>query len=134
MARVLKERNYANKTMTQSMYKSYIMSGLRQKLRFYPPCLACRKESSVGRKTNSKTGRMAMHFKCAECGDDFTDKFMQVDHIETVTPITGFVSWDDIIERMFIEKDGLQLLCKTCHSVKSKAENALRREHKKANK
>ena len=134
MARKLKERNYANKTMTESGYKSYIMSGLRQKLRYYPPCLACRVDAKVGIKTNVKTGRKAQHFKCAECGDNFVAKDTQVDHIITVTPISGFKSWDNIIERMFIEKDGLQLLCKTCHSAKSKAENACRRAYKQANK
>ena len=50
-----------------------------------------------------------------------------VDHIDpVVNPTTGFVSWDNLIERLFVEKDGLQLLCKACHDEKTSDERKLR--------
>ena len=45
-----------------------------------------------------------------------------VDHIEPVIPPTGFTTWDDAIRRMFPEEDGFQLLCKECHTRKTKDE------------
>jgi len=55
-----------------------------------------------------------------------------VDHIDPVIPPEGFSSWDDTIQRMFCEKDGLQLLCPDCHDEKTaderKERNGSRRE------
>lgn len=46
-----------------------------------------------------------------------------VDHIiPVVDPVTGFLSWDEVVERMFCEKDGLQVLCKACHDKKTQDE------------
>lgn len=43
-----------------------------------------------------------------------------VDHIvPIVDPAVGFVNWDQIIERMFCEADGLQVLCHECHTAKT---------------
>lgn len=61
-----------------------------------------------------------------------------VDHIEPIIdPALGFTTWDDVINRMFCEKDGLQLLCHDCHSKKTKAETEIakqRRANEKASK
>ena len=46
-----------------------------------------------------------------------------IDHIEPVIdPEKGFVSWNAVIKRMFCEADGLQVLCRECHSAKTKDE------------
>lgn len=51
-----------------------------------------------------------------------------VDHIHPVIdPVLGFISWDDVIKRMFVEKAGLQLLCHECHSAKTKDERDRRK-------
>lgn len=61
-----------------------------------------------------------------------------VDHIEPIiNPYVGFTTWDNVIERMFCEKEGLQLLCHACHSEKTKAETEIakqRRANEKASK
>ena len=50
-----------------------------------------------------------------------------VDHIEPVVdPEKGFEGWDTYIERLFVERDGLQVLCRECHSLKTKEERARR--------
>lgn len=52
---------------------------------------------------------------------------MQVDHIKPVVdPNTGFTSWDDFIERLYCEKENLQVLCTTCHDRKTLKEKKLR--------
>jgi len=55
----------------------------------------------------------------------------RIDHIEPVIPLTGFTNWDDVIRRLITGPHNLQVLCLVCHGVKSKAENAARRKHKK---
>lgn len=52
-----------------------------------------------------------------------------VDHIyPVINPSTGFVSWDDTIERMFCEVEGLQILCYECHNNKTDEERRIRNE------
>ena len=49
-----------------------------------------------------------------------------VDHIAPVVdPVTGFISWDDTIARMFVEEEGLQVLCHKCHSRKTMEEKEI---------
>ena len=91
-------------------------------------------DAYAGVRTNKSSGRPAKHYKCAQCGDVFPAKEVQVDHIQPVIPISGFVSWDETIKRMLCEKDGLQVLCKSCHHKKSLEERALAKQHKNNNK
>ena len=52
-----------------------------------------------------------------------------VDHIVPVIDTTrGFVSWDDVIERMFCEEEGFQVLCYACHTKKTQEERRMRSE------
>lgn len=54
-----------------------------------------------------------------------------VDHIQPVIdPKKGFVSWDDVIARMFCEKEDFQILCHECHSNKTKEEKEIRKNVK----
>ncbi len=108
---------------TEGRYRSFITSTLRGGMRRWPPKWKALKEAELGRKTNKKSGKLAMHYRCACCKDEYTAKDVQVDHMEpVVNPTTGFVSWDVYIDRMFCEKSNLQVLCTTCHKVKTKEE------------
>ena len=54
-------------------------------------------------------------------------KNIYADHIHPVVdPKEGFTTWDNFIERLFVEKDGYQALCKACHDEKSKEERKQR--------
>jgi len=58
-----------------------------------------------------------------------------VDHIEPVVDIKrGFVSWDEYIKRLLVEKKGLQVLCRDCHDKKTKEERGQRKEYDKGEK
>jgi 5-methylcytosine-specific restriction endonuclease McrA len=78
---------------------------------------------------NAKRARNS--YKCAKCSTLNTRANIQIDHILPVVPLTGWVSFDDYIYRMFCGVMGLQVLCKPCHKEKSNAENAIRRTHRK---
>jgi 5-methylcytosine-specific restriction endonuclease McrA len=71
-----------------------------------------------------------MH-ECTECHGLFVAKDVTVDHIVPVVPLGGHDSWDEVIERLFCELDGLQVLCQPCHKVKTAEENATRKQLKK---
>lgn len=98
--------------------------------RRWPPKFECLADACVGTKINKASGRMAKHYECAECHQHFPAKDVAVDHIDPVVATTGFVSWDDVIERMFVEKEGLQVLCKECHKVKCDEEKQQRKQAK----
>jgi hypothetical protein len=65
-------------------------------------------------------------YQCESCKGSFGPKEINKDHIEPVIPVTGFKSWDQTIERMFAKSDGYQILCLTCHDVKTAIENQMR--------
>jgi 5-methylcytosine-specific restriction endonuclease McrA len=82
----------------------------------------------------SKKGKQMrrVHFQCAHCPTKATRKNVAVDHINAVIdPRVGKTTLDDYANRLFCGTIGLQILCKPCHSVKSKLENAVRRKVKK---
>lgn len=114
---------------TEGRYRSFITSTLRSGMRRWPPKWKALKAASTGRKVNKKTGKLAAHYKCAGCNNEFTSTNVQVDHISPVVdPATGFLSWDVYIERMFCETSNLQVLCTECHKLKTKEEkNASKR-------
>jgi len=66
-------------------------------------------------------------YKCAHCGHIFGPKEIDIDHVEpVVNPATGFKGWDEYVNRLFVSKEGYQVLCKECHKQKSKEENETR--------
>lgn len=112
-----------NGEWTEGRYRSFITSTLRGGMRRWPPKWVALKEAYVGKKINKKTGKQAMHYKCASCKKDYVAKDVQVDHVNPVVdPTTGFVSWDVYIDRLFCERENLQVLCSTCHKKKTAEE------------
>lgn len=65
-------------------------------------------------------------YQCESCKGSFGPKEINKDHIEPVIPVTGFKSWDETIERMFVKSTGYQILCLTCHDNKTAIENLMR--------
>lgn len=75
--------------------------------------------------------------KCAICNKLEPLYKMQIDHVEPLIPVGETLeeqSWDKVIDRLWCDERLLQALCKPCHEVKTKAENAERRRLKKESK
>lgn len=70
-------------------------------------------------------------YQCESCKGHFAQKELQIDHIYPVIEVTGFVDWNNFIERLFCSADKLQALCKPCHKAKSLLENQQRYKKKK---
>lgn len=96
----------------------------------WPPISECLKNARIRRGI----------YLCNGCKQEVTAsikidgkriKNVHVDHINPVVdPELGWTSWDDVIERMFIEPEGLQVLCYECHTVKTNKERALHKERR----
>jgi 5-methylcytosine-specific restriction endonuclease McrA len=54
---------------------------------------------------------------CACCGKVCRRKDIQVDH---KVAVGRFIDFDTYIERLFCDSNGLQILCKSCHRIKTK--------------
>lgn len=121
------DKPYNDGQWTQARFNSFIKSALRSASVRWPPKYTVLSEACVGTQLNPKSGRMAKHFKCNRCKGDFPAKEVEVNHIIPVIPVTGFVSWDDVILRMFCEKAGLEVVCKPCHKTITKEENEQRK-------
>lgn len=114
---------------TPGRVRSFITAVLRSGSRRWPPRYETLNEAKTEKKVNLDSGRIAQHFRCAGCGLDYPSKQVQIDHREPVVdPLVGFISWDNFIEKLYCGKDNLQVLCKTCHKVKTKKESSGRKK------
>lgn len=101
-----------------------------------PPAL--KKDGTPGKKPQ-------VRYRCAACEKLFSQKYVQVDHIDTVVPLweteskMKFDDWVYTIARgIFCKSNNLQVLCSTpmklnngnpsCHKKKTDEENYIRRE------
>lgn len=130
MESILSNKPYNNGEWTQARFNSFVKSALRSASQRWPPKYGCLSEAYVETKVNTKTGRMAKHYKCNRCLGAFPAKDVEVNHIVPVVPVDGFDSWDNVISRLFCEKDGLEVVCKPCHRSVTDEENKSRRAKK----
>lgn len=115
---------------TEARYRSFVTSTLRAGSRKWPPKYETLNAAKTEKKVNKATGRLAQHYLCAMCEQEYTQKDVQVDHIKPVIdPKKGFVSWDTYIDRMFCEGKNLQVLCKICHAEKTKLEKEISKKY-----
>jgi hypothetical protein len=115
---------------TEARYRSFVTSTLRAGSRKWPPKYETLNAAKTEKKINKATGRLAQHYLCAMCEQEYTQKDVQVDHIKPVIdPKKGFVSWDTYIDRMFCEGKNLQVLCKICHAEKTQLEKEISKKY-----
>lgn len=111
-------------------FHNWVMKLLRRGGATFPNREKAFRLAYIGKQKNPRTGRMAMHYLCSECEEVFPKHMVQADHVDPVVPVTGWVSWDDTIKRLFCPTEGYQILCKECHYKKSALENKQRPRRK----
>lgn len=107
-------------TLTESAFWSFIRSSLRQKSRWWKPIAQAKAKAKRAYKGPLK--RQKFEYQCAECLQWFPDKKINVDHI---TPAGSLKCANDLpgfVERLFVEVEGLQVLCSICHDKKTAKE------------
>ena len=100
-----------------------------------------RSEEETVNKDGSIGKRKAVWFSCQICNTKCKGQrsslhpYIQIDHIDPIIPVDSQLkSWDELIQRIFVDVSGLQAICNTCHNKKTQEENALRRAYRKAHK
>lgn len=113
--------------------KARIISQLRLLVREWDPKKEARKKVRVKVENGYyKNGnkKYISKYPCNHCGELFKANETDVDHIDPVISVEdGFIDWNTYVDRLFVTVDKLQILCKDCHKVKSKKENADRRKN-----
>lgn len=83
------------------------------------------------KKDGTPGKRRHISYRCNICKDLFPPSEVDLDHKEPIIPKSGFDSWDGVIGRLFCDADGFQVLCKSCHFLKSQDELGERVEKRK---
>lgn len=130
-----KPRN--NGQWTEARFNSFIKGHLRSASQRWGP------RNSVKGKARTRRG----FYRCNECKEEVPATLPPkpgnkrrinnavVDHIHPIIdPSVGFTTWDDVVERMFVEEDGLQLLCHDCHTKKTQEEKDIAKQRRQSNK
>jgi 5-methylcytosine-specific restriction endonuclease McrA len=120
----------AQKKKKEFTLQPAILGALRRLFRRWPAYIAIKNENKKEYFVKSKTGKpmRRVGYVCNYCGTLANNKDCAVDHVlPCVCPNEGFVNYELYIKRLFCDKDNLQILCKSCHDLKSKEENKQRR-------
>ena len=107
-------------TMTESAFWSFIRSGLRQKSRWWKPITQCKLKAKRPYKGPLK--RQKFEYQCNSCKKWFAEKNINVDHIIPAGSLSCANDLPGFVERLFVEVDGLQVLCSNCHNIKTQKE------------
>lgn len=111
-------RTRAGGTMTESQFWGFIRSGLRSKSQRWPPRFHILNKN----KRTTKGKRHRYEYQCDECKEWFKQTDIQVDHVIPCGSLRSFDDLPEFTERLFCEEEGLRLLCKGCHQIKTNEE------------
>lgn len=108
-------RTRAGETWTEAKFWGWIRSALRRASTRWPPIYQAK--NAARRKFTGKKKSQKWEYQCSHCKRWRKGTEVQVDHIE---PCGSLKSWEDIgpfCRRLFVEADGLRVLCKPCHHI-----------------
>lgn len=105
---------------TQARFWGFVRSGLRSASSRWPPKYQAL--ANAKRKYEGPNKRQKWEYQCASCGGWFPTKEVSVDHIEPVGTLKDYEDLPEFVQRLFCGIEGLQILCSSCHSKKTKEE------------
>lgn len=114
-------------TMTEGKFREFIKSLLRKGSTRWKPIQVVQKKARVARGIYTCVGynRPSHEAPVTAVIDGKRKKNILVDHIIPVmSPDPSENDWDSVVNRMFVEEDGLQILCTECHREKTNEELA----------
>lgn len=92
------------------------------------------KHKGLAREVGPRGGR---RFICNKCSNIFDENSIKIDHIIPIVPLDSSAAemgLEMFYNRCRCSADNLQVLCKTCHDLKSKQENEERKKFRKLRK
>lgn len=114
------ERPFNSGKWTSAKFHEFVRKALRRASTRWGPSFEVLKDAELGKCVNARTGRIAMHYRCAGCGGSFPRKQVQVDHIIPVGGMNNLSELPDYVRRLLVEKEGYQVLCtERCHHSKT---------------
>lgn len=119
--RQLVPRTRASNTLTESQFWGFIRSALRDKFSRWKPKYDCLNDARRPFRGENKRNQK-WEYLCALTGKWLPQKDVEVDHI---IPCGSLKCYDDLpgfVRRLFVEKEGLQVVCKVAHKAKTQAE------------
>lgn len=120
------EKPFCAGTMSNAAFFSFIRSALRQKSRWWKPISIVKQKAKRPYKGANK--RQKFEYRCANCKAYFPDKKVNVDHIVPAGSLNTFEDLPQFVKTLFCEADNLQVLCSTCHTLKTKKEKDASKE------
>lgn len=69
-----------------------------------------------------KNKRQKWKYKCKKCKKWFKSTEIQVDHIKPCGELTNPTHIKNFVLKLFCVKSNLQVLCKSCHQIKTNGE------------
>jgi len=82
-------------------------------------------QAAKRKKTHGKNAKQKWEYQCAECKKYYPNKVVVVDHIKPAGSLKDYKDLPDFVENMFCSEDGLQVLCKPCHYLKTMEERGI---------
>lgn len=128
---------FNNGKWTASRFTNFVRGALRNASNRWPVKGEVLKEARISRGIYKCQGYKKRWHKAPSSIKikNKTTRNIYVDHVDPVVdPRTGFTSWDEFIDRLFCEKDNLQVLCKDCHDRKTADERKVRNESRRNSK
>lgn len=120
---------HCNNTMTTAEFKGWVLSGLRDRTRYWAPANAAWK---LYTRPNQSGSRHKIEHQCNVCKGWFVKKkvknrnTIELDHIIPCGGLNDFSKAGEWVAKAFVEIDGYQKLCISCHSIKTKDEKCLK--------
>lgn len=111
-------RTRAGNEWTEAGFFGWLRSGFRRMSLRWPPivrqALERARRKYVGPNTKQK-----WEYCCAECSGWFMRKSVAVDHVVAVGSLRSFDDVRGFVERLFVEADGLRVVCVACHELRT---------------
>jgi hypothetical protein len=107
------ERPRAGGRLTEAGYWQWLRNKLRQASRQWWPIHDVMR--AARRPTQSGDRRRKWDYLCAICGHWYDGRSVSVDHVIECGSLRGPEDVAGFVARLFCERDGLRVLCHTCH-------------------
>lgn len=122
------EKPFNAGTQSRAAFFGMLKNALRRLSMYWKPISLCKLNARRPYKGTNK--RRKWEYQCAECEGWFPGEKISVDHIVPVGSLGSFEDIEGVVKRLFVEVEGLQVLCDGCHNKKSLKENNDRRSNK----
>lgn len=106
-----------SKSKKETNFFVWLRSGLRKLSRRWPPIFEAL--AAAKRPYEGDNKRRRFSYECAECLEHFDAKSVAVDHRIPAGQLNNKEDIADFVEKLFCTAEGLQVLCHTCHDVKT---------------